>query len=81
MKIKNNNSYKIMYGLNFIGPNEVIETEDKKVIDLLLKQPNVVEYVDKEDLTAIEEENKKLKEELKKAKNEVKNETKAKAKK
>lgn len=77
MKIKNNNPYKIMYDLDFIGANTVKEIEDKKTIELLLRQPNVEEYVDKEDLKAIEEENKKLKEELE----EAKKETKAKAKK
>lgn len=77
MKIKNNNPYKIMFGSDFINPDEVKEINDKKTIELLLNHPNVEEYVDKEDLKQIEEENKKLKEELK----EVKKETKAKAKK
>lgn len=84
MKIKNNNAYKIMFGLDFIGANEVKEIEDKQTIELLLNQPNVEEFVDKEDLKQIEEENKKLKAELaqkEEAKKEVKKETKAKAKK
>ena len=72
MKIKNNNLYKIMYGVEFIGAQEVKEIEDKKTIELLLSQPNVEEYVDKEDLKKVEEENKKLKEELQEAKKETK---------
>lgn len=64
MLIKNNNEYKIMYGLNFIGANEVKEIKEKKYIDLLLKQPNVEEYINLEDAKKLEEENKKLKEKL-----------------
>ena len=80
MKIKNNNDYKIMFGLDFINAKEVKEIDDKTTIELLLKQPNVEEFVDKEDLKKIEEENKKLKAELEKKeeaeKKEVKKETK-----
>ena len=77
MKIKNDNEFKIMYGMEFIQAGEVKEVEDEKVIKLLLSQPNVEEYVDKEDLKKVEEENKKLKEEIK----EIKKDTKAKGKK
>ena len=48
-----------------IKAGEVIETDDKKVINLLLSQPDVEEHVDKEDVKNLEEENKKLKEQLK----------------
>lgn len=84
MKIKNNNVYKIMFGLEFIGAGEVKEIDDKETIKLLLSQPNVEEFVDKDDLKQIEEENKKLKAELEKkeaAEKKVEKETKAKAKK
>ena len=77
MKIINNNEYKIMYDLEFIGSKEVKEIKDKKTIKHLLSLPNVEEFIDKEDVKKVEEENKKLKEELK----EVKKETKAKGKK
>ena len=63
MKIINKNEYRIMYGLDFINAGEVKDLDDKTAKHLL-NQPNVEEYVDKEDLKKIEEENKKLKAEL-----------------
>ena len=75
MKIQNNNSYSIMYGMDFIKAGEIADIDDKTA-KLLLNQPNVVEYVSKEQVETLEDENKKLKEELAKAKA-----TKAKAKK
>lgn len=63
MKIINKNEYSIMYGLDFIKAGEVKDVDDKTAKHLL-NQPNVEEYVDKEDLKKIEEENKKLKAEL-----------------
>ena len=48
-----------------IKAGEVVETDDKKVIKILLEQPGVEEHVDKEDVKTLEEENKKLKEQLK----------------
>ena len=48
-----------------IKAGEVIETDDKKVINILLSQPDVEEHVDKQDVKTLEEENKKLKEQLK----------------
>lgn len=68
MKIINKNIYKIMFGKEFIMPNEVKDVEDKKMLKILLSQPNVEEYVDIEELKVIEEENKKLKEQLAKEK-------------
>lgn len=53
-----------MYGMNFIKAGEVVDVDDKKTIELLLAQPNVVEYVSKEQVTSLELENEKLKEEL-----------------
>ena len=72
MKIKNNNEFKIMFGMDFINAGEVKEVEDKEIIKMLLSQPNVEEFIDKEDLKKVEEENKKLKEELKEAKKDTK---------
>lgn len=63
MKIKNNNAYSIMYGMEFIKAGEVKEIPDKEA-KLLLNQPNVEEYVSKEQVEDLEAENKKLKEQL-----------------
>lgn len=52
-----------------VKPNEIIEVADKKVIEILVKQPGVEEYVDKKDVEKLKEENKKLKEENKKQNN------------
>lgn len=68
MKIINKNVYKIMFGKEFIMPNEAKEVEDEKMLKILLNQPNVEEYVDIEELKVVEEENKKLKEQLAKEK-------------
>lgn len=67
MKIQNKNAYSIMYGMEFIKAGEVVDV-DAKTAELLLKQPNVVEYVSKEQVDSLEDENKKLKEELAKVK-------------
>jgi hypothetical protein len=71
MKIINKNLYKVMYGLEFINPDEVKEINDKKLIALLLNQPNVEEFVAVEDAKKLENDNDKLKKELEleKAKN------------
>lgn len=68
MKIINKNIYKIMFGKEFIMPNEVKDIEDEKMLKILLNQPNVEKYVDIEELKEVEEENKKLKEQLAKEK-------------
>ena len=67
MKIQNNNTYDIMFGMDFIKAGEVLDVDDKTA-KLLLAQPNVVEYVSKEQVETLEDENKKLKEQLAKAK-------------
>lgn len=64
MKIINKNLYKVMYGLEFINPDEVKEINDKKLIALLLNQPGVEEFVAVEDAKKLEDENDKLKKEL-----------------
>ena len=68
MKIINKNVYKIMFGKEFIMPNEAKEVVDEKILKILLNQPNVEKYVDIEELKEVEEENKKLKEQLAKEK-------------
>lgn len=64
--------------MDFIKAGEVIDVDDKTA-ELLLAQPNVKEYVSKEQVENLEAENKKLKEQLEKAK--ATKTTKAKAKK
>ena len=66
MKIQNNNAYSIMFGMNFIKAGEVIDVDDKTA-ESLLKQPNVVEYVSKEQITDLEEKCKELEAKLAKA--------------
>lgn len=78
MKIKNNNTYSIMFGMDFIKAGEVLDL-DEKTAKALLSHPNVEEYVSKEQVEDLEAENKKLKEQLEKAK--APKVTKAKAKK
>jgi len=68
MKIINKNIYKIMFGKEFIMPNEVKDIEDEKMLKILLNQPNVEKYVDIDELKEVEKENKKLKEQLAKEK-------------
>lgn len=70
--INNENRPYIAYNVT-IMPKQIVETTDKKTIDILLKQPGVEEYVDKEDIKKIEKENAKLKKEL--AKKETKKTT------
>lgn len=79
MKIKNNNTYSIMFGMDFIKEGEVLDLPEETA-RLLLKQPNVEEYVSKEQVEDLEAENKKLKEQLAEVKT-SKPKAKAKAKK
>lgn len=66
MKIINKNCYNIMFGLEFLKANEIKEVEDKKLLDMLLSQPGVEEYIDVKDAKKLEEENKELKAQLEK---------------
>ena len=63
MKIINKNTYKIMYGLEFINPNEVKEVSDK-IAKILVNQPNVEEFIAVSDAKKLENENAELKREL-----------------
>lgn len=67
MKIINKNLYRIMFGMEFIGSNEVKEVDDKTA-KMLLKHPNVEEFVAVEDVKNLEDENAALKKELELAK-------------
>lgn len=70
MRIINKNTYKIMYGLDFIEPNEVKELDDK-LAKILLKHPNVEEFIAVAEAKKLEDENAELKKqlELERAKN------------
>lgn len=63
MKIINKNQYSIMYGLEFIKPNEIVEL-DNKIAKELIKHPNVEEYAGIEDVKQLEDENAELKKKL-----------------
>ena len=56
-----------MFGMDFIKAGEVKEVDEKSAKELL-KQPNVEEFIDKEEAKALEKENAKLKKELEQAK-------------
>ena len=71
MKIVNKNSYKIMYGLDFLNPNEPKEIEDK-IAKQLLELPNVEKFVDVEEADKLAKENEELKKQLASAKKETK---------
>lgn len=64
MKIKNNSPRNYIAFDTIIKAGETIEIEDKKTLELLLKQEGVEEAVDKATLKKVEEENEKLKKEL-----------------
>ena len=63
MKLINKNQYNIMFGMEFIKAGEVKDVDDK-IAQELLKQPNIEEFIDKEQAKALEEENAKLKDRL-----------------
>lgn len=79
MKLENKAKHAyIAYG-EVIGAGEVKEFDDKeqaKVIAVLLKQPNVREFVDVADNKKMAEENERLKAELAKLKGETETEAK-----
>lgn len=54
MKIQNNNTYSVMYGMKFIKAGEIVDIKDEKTAELLLKHPNVIEYVSKEQVADLE---------------------------
>lgn len=63
MKIINKNEYNIMFGMEFIKPNEVKVVEDK-IAKQLLNHPNIEEYVGFEEVKQLEDENAELKKKL-----------------
>ena len=62
MKLINNSSrYYIAYGI-VLEVGKVLEVADEKTVKVLLNQKGVEEYIDKEEVKKLKEENKKLKE-------------------
>lgn len=65
MKLENKSKRAyIAFGVR-INAGEVKDIDDKKVIEILLKQPDIVEYADIKEQEELIEENKRLKEQLK----------------
>lgn len=63
MLIQNNNAYKVMYGMEFIGAKEVKDVDDATA-KLLLNHPNICKYVSQDQVDDLEKDNKKLKAQL-----------------
>lgn len=57
----------IAYGV-VLKANSIMDVEDKKAVEILLKQEGVVEYADIQEQKALLDENEKLKKELELAK-------------
>ena len=80
MKLINNSTRNyIAYGI-VLEVGKVTEINDEKTAKVLLNQKGVEEYVDKEEVKKLKEENKKLKEAEAKAKAETKAKAKAETK-
>ena len=80
MKLINNSIRNYIAFDTVLEAGKVLEVNDKGIAKLLLNQPDVEEYIDKEEVKRLKEENKKLKEAEAKAKAEVKAKTEAEAK-
>lgn len=65
MKLINNSTRNYIAYDYLLEAGKVLEIKDKIVIDILLNQPGVEEYIDKEEVAKLKEENKKLKEKKK----------------
>lgn len=61
MKLENKSSRSYIAYDVVIKAGEILEITDKKVAEILLKQPDVCEYADVETQKKLEEENEKLK--------------------
>lgn len=73
MKLINNSIRNYIAFDTVLEAGKVLEVKDKEIAKLLLNQPDVEEYIDKEEVKRLKEENKKLKEAKAKAEAEVKN--------
>lgn len=74
MKLINNSIRNYIAFDTVLEAGKVLEVKDKEAAKILLNQPSVEEYIDKEEVKKLKEENKKLKEA--KAKAEAKNKNK-----
>lgn len=74
MKLINNSIRNYIAFDTILEAGKVLEVKDKEAAKILLNQPDVEEYIDKEEVKKLKEENKKLKEA--KAKAEAKNKNK-----
>lgn len=68
MKLINNSIRNYIAFDTVLEAGKVLEIKDKEIAKLLLNQPDVEEYIDKEEVKRLKEENKKLKEAEAKAK-------------
>ena len=64
MKLINNAERAYVAYNTAIYPKQTIEVEDKKVLDILLAQPGVKEFIDINTAKNIEKENQELKKEI-----------------
>ncbi len=71
MKLINNSIRNYIAFDTVLEAGKVLEVKDKEIAKLLLNQPDVEEYIDKEEVKRLKEENKKLKEAEAKAKAEA----------
>ena len=62
MKLINNSIRNYIAFDTVLEAGKVLEIKDKEIAKLLLNQPDVEEYIDKEEVKRLKEENKKLKE-------------------
>lgn len=62
MKLINNSTRNYIAFDTVLEAGKVLEIKDKEIAKILLNQPDVEEYIDKEEVKKLKEENKKLKE-------------------
>lgn len=65
MKIINNSTRNYIAFDYVLEAGKVLEIEDETAIKILLKQPDVEEYIDQQEVQQLKEELKQLKEEKK----------------
>ncbi len=68
MKLENKSPRNYMAYDVVLNAHSVMDIEDKKAVEILLKQEGVVEYADVKEQKALKDENEKLKKELELAK-------------
>lgn len=68
MKLINNSTRNYIAFDTILEAGKVLDIKDSKTVNILKTQPGVEEYIDKEEVKKLKEENKKLKEAEAKAK-------------